>query len=66
MILPFSTQINGEPTYFPEKILSGLLKKYEEIKQLAINDGFEDVENLIAYFNKVFTGKIIHWTDLRY
>ena len=30
MILPFSTKINGEPTYFPEKILSGLLKKYEE------------------------------------
>lgn len=24
MTLPFSTKINGEPTYFPEKILSGL------------------------------------------
>lgn len=24
MILPFSTQINGKPTYFPEKIITGL------------------------------------------
>ena len=29
MILPFSTQIKGEPTFFPEKILSGLLKDLE-------------------------------------
>ena len=30
MILPFSTQIKGEPTFFPEKIISALLKIYEE------------------------------------
>lgn len=29
MILPFSTQLNGKPTYFPEKILSGMLKEFE-------------------------------------
>lgn len=36
------------------------------IEELAINDGFYDAEDFIAYFNKDFTGKIIHWTDLRY
>lgn len=36
------------------------------IEELAINDGFDDVEDFIAYFNKDFTGKIIHWTDLKY
>jgi len=24
MILPFSTQLNGKPSYFPEKIITGL------------------------------------------
>lgn len=37
-----------------------------EVEKLAINDGFESVEDFFAYFNKDFTGKIIHWTDLRY
>ena len=36
------------------------------IEELAINDGFDDAEDFIAYFNKDFTGKIIHWTDLKY
>ncbi len=27
MILPFSTQMNGKPTYFVEKILTGILEK---------------------------------------
>jgi hypothetical protein len=34
--------------------------------QLAKNDGFDTIEDFFAYFNKDFTGKIIHWTDLRY
>lgn len=36
------------------------------IEELAINDGFDDAEDFIAYFNKDFTGKIIHWTNLKY
>ena len=32
----------------------------------ANNDGFDTPEELFAYFNKNFKGKIIHWTDLRY
>jgi hypothetical protein len=37
-----------------------------EMDKLAINDGFDCVEDFFAYFNKDFTGKIIHWTDLKY
>ena len=37
-----------------------------EIEQLALNDGFDTIENFFAYFNEDFTGKIIHWTVLRY
>lgn len=45
-----------------------------EIKQLAINDGFDSINDFDDYFekailaneDKAFSGKIIHWTDLRY
>lgn len=37
-----------------------------EIEQLAINDGFDSVDDFFAWFNKDFTGKIIHWTNLKY
>jgi len=40
--------------------------KSEEIDQLAKNDGFNSVEDFFAWFNKDFTGKIIHWTNLKY
>lgn len=36
------------------------------IEQLAINDGFDSVEDFFSWFNKDFTGKIIHWTNHRY
>lgn len=38
----------------------------EEKQQLAWNDGFECLAEFQMYFNKDFTGKIIHWTDLSY
>lgn len=43
----------------------------EEIKKLAFNDGFENVEDFENYFISVmkedeFSGKIIHWTDEKY
>lgn len=37
-----------------------------EIKELAINDGFDSVEDFFSWFNEDFTGKIIHWTDCLY
>lgn len=38
----------------------------EVIRELAINDGFDSVEDFFTYFNTDFKGKIIHWTDLKY
>jgi hypothetical protein len=40
--------------------------KEHEILKLAQNDGFDTVEDFFEYFNQDYTGKIIHWTDLRY
>jgi len=42
-----------------------------EVQQLAINDGFKDVDCLIAWFFKepkvdMWAGKLIHWTSLKY
>lgn len=35
-------------------------------EDLARNDGFDCLEDFFDYFNEDFTGKIIHWTKLRY
>ena len=34
--------------------------------EFAKNDGFENLNDFLAYFNEDFTGKIIHWTDKKY
>lgn len=34
--------------------------------ELAHNDGFNSLDDFLKYFNKDFTGKIIHWTDYKY
>jgi len=39
---------------------------YDQLKELAINDGFENTEAFFNYFNKDWKGKIIHWTDKKY
>ena len=39
---------------------------FKVIETLAKNDGFNSVEHFFSYFNKDFTGKIIHWTNLTY
>ena len=38
----------------------------EEMLKLAYNDGFENIDAFFTYFNKDFTGKIIHWTNIKY
>ncbi len=38
----------------------------KEVEILALNDGFESTEAFFKYFNKDFSGKIIHWTKLKY
>lgn len=38
----------------------------EEVRVLAKNDGFQSASDFLNFFDKDFTGKIIHWTDFRY
>jgi hypothetical protein len=38
----------------------------KEIQALAQNDGFDSLDDFFAYFENGFTGKLIHWTDLKY
>lgn len=51
---------------YPEVIIDGKMMSYLALGDVAINDGFDSVDDFFAYFNKDFKGKIIHWTDLRY
>ncbi len=37
-----------------------------EFYKLAQNDGFETESDFFKWFNKDYSGKIIHWTDCRY
>lgn len=53
-------------TLYPEILIDNVKLHPMKLDELAQNDGFDTVEDLFAYFNKDFTGKIIHWTDLRY
>lgn len=39
---------------------------FDEVKELAMNDGFKDVEDFFRWFNKDFKGQVIHWTNLEY
>ena len=40
----------------------------DKIEWLAINDGFDCIEDFWAWFDQYspFSGKIIHWTEMRY
>jgi len=56
----------------PKEYLYALIKingkqvGHTRMREIAINDGFNSIEDFFAYFNKDFKGKIIHWTDLQY
>lgn len=38
----------------------------QQICELALNDGFNSLQDFFAYFKTDFTGKIIHWTNFKY
>lgn len=38
----------------------------KQMTELAWNDGFNSLLEFWFWFNKDFSGKIIHWTDLKY
>lgn len=44
-----------------DKVLS-----QDEQEELALNDGFDSLQDFCNYFNHDFSGKIIHWTKKRY
>lgn len=37
-----------------------------EVAELIYNDGFTSQKEFTAWFKNSFSGKIIHWTDLKY
>ena len=46
--------------------IDGKKLNIQEQQQLAWNDGFDNLLEFLMYFKEDFTGKIIHWTDLKY
>lgn len=50
--------------YFVE--IDGRKLKFEETQKLAWNDGFINLIDFYQWFSNGYSGKIIHWTNLRY
>jgi hypothetical protein len=50
----------------PQVRIDGRLLSYKEVQLLSLNDGFTTLAEFFAYFNEDFTGKLIHWTHLKY
>lgn len=46
--------------------IDGRFLSTAELHQFAVNDGFQDIEALYAYFKGDFKGKLIHWTAFKY
>jgi len=47
-------------------IVDGRVLSQAEVQQLAFNDGFVNLIDFYLWFSSGFSGKIIHWTELRY
>ena len=60
--------INGKPVVVIDNkhYYNPLVGIDKGILKLAVNDGFESVDDFFRLFNQDFTGKVIHWTDLKY
>lgn len=61
--IDFHSPLNGLPctVYIDDRELSD-----EEVMRLIANDGFDTIDDFLAWFRPDFNGKIIHWTDFRY
>lgn len=66
----FVTLHQNEPGHYSvthEVVINDRFLKESEIAELAKNDGFDNIEDFKAWFNKdLRRGKIIHWTDKKY
>jgi len=63
-ICHFAKDIYGDRG--PEVYIDDLSITGDKLLILSQNDGFDTVDDFFAYFNKAWSGKIIHWTDLKY
>lgn len=50
----------------PDVLIDGVRLHPMKLDELALKDGFDTVEDFLAYFDIDFKGKIIHWTELKY
>lgn len=46
--------------------IDGKCLSLDSMEQLAINDGFDNLQDFLEWFSEDFTGKLIHWTDKKY
>jgi hypothetical protein len=51
---------------YPDVLIDNVKLHPNKLDELAQNDGFDTIQDFFAYFDKDFTGKIIHWTNLKY
>lgn len=58
-------RFNGNPGLMV--YVDGFALPDSQVYELSKNDGFDDIVDFLAWFNKDFEGKIIHWTNhIRY
>lgn len=46
--------------------VDGKVLSPEKMRELAVNDGFNDLKDFCRHFNKSATYNLIHWTNLKY
>lgn len=52
--------------YYPKVWIDNSEVSESVIRELAVNDGFDSVEDFFCWFGKNWSGYILHWTDFRY
>jgi len=57
---------HGEFNYYPAIWVDDKPLNQSQIELLADNDGFDSIYQFFIWFNKDFTGQIIHFTNFRY
>lgn len=57
---------DGKWSFYEINIDGGKALTREQAQVLAINDGFDSIYDFEKWFNKDWSGKLIHWTDYRY
>lgn len=50
----------------PEILIDTKKLDNDQVVRLIRNDGFDSIIDFMMWFNKPFSGQIIHWTDLKY